>query len=276
MAEKASRTPKSVKAQITRASLVVAAAAILRSHGPGAVTYRRVAEWAGASSSSVGYYFESISQLLYEAAEHNMTLWGQRAEKAALDAEALTPEDWSETFSVYSEWASSSPAHVFRSASVQKEHIGMFLKYCGSGYLIRLNGSPVAYVLIENGKAVEAMFTRPDAFDGVTETLSLALPLALSEEGGYSMAKLLNLKSLFRLLPMRGVDSDARFGLSGKTYQLIINNGCFVSLTETSGKAYELTPAELIRTALGHGKEYPLSPIGSLFPEYGLAVFEKY
>lgn len=191
-------------------------------------------------------------------------------------AEALTPEDWSETFSVYSEWASSSPAHVFRSASVQKEHIGMFLKYCGSGYLIRLNGSPVAYVLIENGKAVEAMFTRPDAFDGVTETLSLALPLALSEEGGYSMAKLLNLKSLFRLLPMRGVDSDARFGLSGKTYQLIINNDCFVSLTETSGKAYELTPAELLRTALGHGKEYPLSPIGSLFPEYGLAVFEKY
>lgn len=93
MAEKASRTPKSVKAQITRASLVVAAAAILRSHGPGAVTYRRVAEWAGASSSSVGYYFESISQLLYEAAEHNMTLWGQRAEKAALDAKALTPEE---------------------------------------------------------------------------------------------------------------------------------------------------------------------------------------
>lgn len=90
MPEKAVRTPKSVKAQITRASLVVAAAAILRSHGPSAVTYRRVAEWAGASSSSVGYYFDSISELLYEAAGHNMTLWGQRAEKAADEAESLS------------------------------------------------------------------------------------------------------------------------------------------------------------------------------------------
>lgn len=93
MVEKASKTPKSVKAQITRASLVVAAAAILRSQGPGAVTYRRVAEWAGASSSSVGYYFDSISELLYEAAQHNMTLWGQRAEKAAADAESMTREE---------------------------------------------------------------------------------------------------------------------------------------------------------------------------------------
>lgn len=93
MAEKASKMPKSVKAQITRASLVVAAAAILRGQGPGAVTYRRVAEWAGASSSSVGYYFDSISELLREAAQQNMVLWGQRAEKAAADAEALSQEE---------------------------------------------------------------------------------------------------------------------------------------------------------------------------------------
>lgn len=93
MVERASKMPKSVKAQITRASLVVAAAAILRSQGPGAVTYRRVAEWAGTSSSSVGYYFDSISELLYEAAQQNMTLWGQRAEKAAADAESLPPDE---------------------------------------------------------------------------------------------------------------------------------------------------------------------------------------
>lgn len=92
MAEKtkASKTPKSVKAQITRASLVVAAAAILRGQGPGAVTYRRVAELAGASSSSVGYYFDSISDLLHEAAQHNITLWAQRAEKAAAEAEEMS------------------------------------------------------------------------------------------------------------------------------------------------------------------------------------------
>ena len=96
MTEKAAKMPKSVKAQITRASLVVAAAAILRGQGPSAVTYRRVAEWAGASSSSVGYYFESISELLSEAAQHNITIWAQRAERVAIEAARLTPEECAE------------------------------------------------------------------------------------------------------------------------------------------------------------------------------------
>lgn len=84
---------QTMKAQLTRASLVVAAAAILREKGPTSVTYRRVADKAGAASSSVGYYFESIDALLREAADFNMRLWSQRAEKAAQDAEALSPEE---------------------------------------------------------------------------------------------------------------------------------------------------------------------------------------
>ena len=36
-----SQTPKSLKAQITRTSLVLAAAALLREQGPKAVTYRK-------------------------------------------------------------------------------------------------------------------------------------------------------------------------------------------------------------------------------------------
>lgn len=80
----------SPKAQITYASLVAAAAAILRTEDPRSVTYRHVAEWAGTSSSSVGYYFESITDLLHEAASYNMRLWAQRAEKAAFDAEQLS------------------------------------------------------------------------------------------------------------------------------------------------------------------------------------------
>lgn len=189
---------------------------------------------------------------------------------------ALVPGDWSATYAIYSEWTKSHPAHIFRSPSVQKQHIEMFLDCCGSGYLVSHNGIPTAYVLIEDGRIAEAMFTRDDAFDGITETLNFSVPVPVSEESNYSMAKLLNLKALFRLLPMRGVTSDARFGFGGKTYNLIVNNGCFVSLTETSGQAYGLDHAEMIRTALGHGKEYPLSPISALFPEYGLAVFEKY
>lgn len=82
-----------MKAQLTRSSLVIAAASILRAEGPSAVTYRHVAEQAKAASSSVGYYFDSIDELLREAGEFNMRLWAQRAEKAAADAEAMTPEE---------------------------------------------------------------------------------------------------------------------------------------------------------------------------------------
>lgn len=88
-----SQTPKSLKAQITRASLVLAAAALLREEGPSAVTYRRVAKWAGAASSSVGYYFDSVAELLQEAGQHNIQMWAQRAERAADAAEKMTPEE---------------------------------------------------------------------------------------------------------------------------------------------------------------------------------------
>lgn len=89
----ASQTPKSLKAQITRTSLVLAAAALLREQGPKAVTYRKVAKWAGAASSSVGYYFESVTQLLHEAGRYNIQLWAERAEKAASAAEGMEPEE---------------------------------------------------------------------------------------------------------------------------------------------------------------------------------------
>ena len=88
-----SQTPKSLKAQITRTSLVLAAAALLREQGPKAVTYRKVAKWAGAASSSVGYYFDSVTQLLHEAGRYNIQLWAERAEKAASTAEGLEPEE---------------------------------------------------------------------------------------------------------------------------------------------------------------------------------------
>ena len=51
----AALNPKTPKAQATRASLVMAAAELLREEGPAAVTYRGVSKRAGAAYSSVGY-----------------------------------------------------------------------------------------------------------------------------------------------------------------------------------------------------------------------------
>lgn len=124
---------QTMKAQLTRASLIVAAAAILREDGPASVTYRGVADKAGAASSSVGYYFESIDMLLGEAADFNVRLWLQRAESAAQLAESLScsecgdrlvelllqaclPEDFSNPAAHYSQLMNASaPSTVARS-----------------------------------------------------------------------------------------------------------------------------------------------------------------
>lgn len=81
------------KAQITRASLVSAAAEILRETGPSAVSYRKTAERAKAAPSSVGYYFESIDDLLCEAAIYNMDAWLEYAEEIAQYAESLSSDE---------------------------------------------------------------------------------------------------------------------------------------------------------------------------------------
>lgn len=89
----AALNPKTLKAQATRASLVTAAAALLREEGPAAVTYRGVSKRAGAASSSVGYYFDSVNQLLGEAGRFNIRLWSERAELVAAQAQELTGEE---------------------------------------------------------------------------------------------------------------------------------------------------------------------------------------
>ena len=191
-------------------------------------------------------------------------------------AVALNADMWADTYRVYSEWAKRTPAHIFRSAEAQREHIEMFLKYCGTGYLIIDNGSPIAYVLIEKGEVVEAMSATDDAYDGIAELAGKRIPLFTSGGREYSMAKLLDLKALIRLLPMRGVDLNARFSIGGKTYEITVNDGQSEVLAEVNGSAYPVTEGELLRTALGHGKDYPFSPLKELFPEYNLALFEKY
>ena len=90
--KKTAQEPKSVKAQITRASLIVAAAAIMQEDGPSAVTYRNVAKRANTAASSTGYYFDSISDLLYEAGDYNMRSWARRAESVADAAEEMEVE----------------------------------------------------------------------------------------------------------------------------------------------------------------------------------------
>lgn len=185
---------QTMKAQLTRASLVVAAAAILREDGPSSVTYRRVAQKAGAASSSVGYYFESIDALLREAADFNMKLWSQRAEKAAQDAEALSagecreyleelllqaclPEDFTKPAAHYEQLMTASESPVVTAAYRRgrlrlDDAIERILEHAGYGGF-----NPRMVVALVDGAAVqgisEGYTVREVARNLLTEALAM-------------------------------------------------------------------------------------------------------
>lgn len=194
-----SQTPKSLKAQITRTSLVLAAAALLREQGPKAVTYRKVAKWAGAASSSVGYYFDSVTQLLHEAGRYNIQLWAERAEKAAMSAEAMEPAECRKQLvellvraclpdatvvpaAHYAQLIAAAESSVVTEA-YQKGRvsldaaIGRILKHAGVESI-----SPRVVGVIVDGAAVEAISEGYEVRDFVTDILRTVLETCLDLE----------------------------------------------------------------------------------------------
>ena len=158
--------PKSLKAQITRTSLVLAAAALLRERGPEAVTYRKVAEWAGAASSSVGYYFDSVTELLYEAGCYNIELWIARAEAFSpeecrervvdLLLEACLPDDTVSMPAHYAQLIASAEAPVVTEAYRKGREA---LDAAVNRILVRagVNLTPSVVVALVDGGAVKAI-----------------------------------------------------------------------------------------------------------------------
>ncbi|WP_302719163.1 TetR/AcrR family transcriptional regulator [uncultured Senegalimassilia sp.] len=178
----ANQTPKSLKAQITRTSLVLAAAALLREQGPKAVTYRKVAQWAGAASSSVGYYFESTNQLLYEAGRYNIQLWAERAENSATTAESMDqadcrkhlvnllisaslPDDSVNPAAHYMQLLAASESEdvteAYRNGRVQLDQaVGRILKHAGVGMPSHIVGAVVdgaAVTAVSEGRDVREL-----------------------------------------------------------------------------------------------------------------------
>ena len=178
----ANQTPKSLKAQITRTSLVLAAAALLREQGPKAVTYRKVAQWAGAASSSVGYYFESTNQLLYEAGRYNIQLWAERAENSATTAESMDqadcrkhlvnllisaslPDDSVNPAAHYMQLLAASESEdvteAYRNGRVQLDQaVGRILKHAGVGmpsHIVGAVGDGAAVTAVSEGRDVREL-----------------------------------------------------------------------------------------------------------------------
>ena len=86
--------PKSLKAQI-HADLALRCwlrPLCFASARPEAVTIAKAGRWAGAPSSSVGYYFDSVTELLYKQASCNIEHQFARAEKRGSGHGCLQPE----------------------------------------------------------------------------------------------------------------------------------------------------------------------------------------
>lgn len=76
------------KGQRRRAEIVAAAAEIVVTAGPGAVSHRGVAHRAGVSLSATTYYFESLQELLGEAGALLISRWAEHAEAVVARARA--------------------------------------------------------------------------------------------------------------------------------------------------------------------------------------------
>ena len=129
-----------------------------------AVTYRKVAEWAGAASSSVGYYFDSVTELLYEAGCYNIELWIARAEKVAQAADALDPEECRERL-----------VDLLLEACLPDDTVSMPAHYA---QLIAASEAPVVTEAYRKGReALDAAVNRILVRAGVSLTPSLVVAL---------------------------------------------------------------------------------------------------
>ncbi len=192
------KMPKALRAQITRSSLVLSAAALLREEGPDMVTNRRVAAWAGTSPSAVSYFFESSAHLRAEAGADIILLWIQRAERAAELAESLSheecrrrcialliraclPESSTAPATHYAQLVEAGKSAIVTSAYRRGRRtldtaVKRILDHAEIDYSPRL-----VYALID-GAALEAISEGYNVYDGVAAVLSEALDCEITEE----------------------------------------------------------------------------------------------
>lgn len=119
---------------------------------------------AGAASSSVGYYFDSVTELLYEAGCYNIELWIARAEKVAQAADALDPEECRERL-----------VDLLLEACLPDDTVSMPAHYA---QLIAASEAPVVTEAYRKGReALDAAVNRILVRAGVSLTPSLVVAL---------------------------------------------------------------------------------------------------
>lgn len=154
--------------------------------------------------------------------------------------------------------------------------IGNSLEHGGLGYLIYENGVPKGYVWCEDGVCQEALVERVELLDGFPLYRDYTLTL-MGGEIDYSMGALLDLNSLLQSIPYcKETSGKVIFTFKGINYQLIVENGSFLSLKVASSNGTELNEKELIAICLGQGDRFKNNPFKNIIPTYNLACYEIY
>lgn len=177
---------------------------------------------------------------------------------------------------LYNNIVGQSSSYKIRDLDEFRLLIGNSLKHGGLGYIIYQNGIPKGYIWCEDGACQEAVVERTELLNG----FPLRTDYTLTIMGGntdYSMGTILGLQSLLQSIPYcKEASGKVDFTFKGINYQLIVENGCFLSLTETDSRNLELNERELIAICLGQGDKVKANPFKNIIPMYNLVCYEIY
>ena len=196
-------------------------------------------------------------------------------ERVKTEYRDLTIDDIALATELYSKKLSVQNAYRVRSEDEVKLILSEHLGDQGRAFVILNCDIPVGYVLADNEGIREAIVPDYTMLNGIKELDGNSY---FDHENGieeHTMARVVNLEKLLSLVPYRAkITGEYLFDVNGKSYLLKVENGSFVSLTESRISGQKIGLKELIQTALGQKKHENL--LTNVFPEYNLVIYEKY
>ncbi len=242
---------------------------------------KKVLEKAKKELTDEGYPFAMLHtyipdfyrKLGFGVANSVSYLYPTQFKKDGVEFKRMDEASLSTVSDLYTKLVSRNSHYVKRTLLDTVLLIGYSIKESGMGCIIVENGTPKGYVWTEDGN-VEAVAENDELFNGCP----LLKEKKIVKMGGlepYSMAHVLDLISLFKVIPYEKLTAEVKFTLDGVTYKLNVTNGTFESLTTIDESAETITYGELISTALGQGIKY-INPLSKIIPRYNIACFEIY
>lgn len=146
----------------------------------------------------------------------------------------------------------------------------------GEAFVVLNDNIHIGYVLSDTEGIREAIVPDYTLLNGIKELDGESYFYHENGVKEHTMARVVNVEKLFEIAPYRsGVSGEYSFNFDDKNYLLKVENGAFVSITESNVPSPKISAKELIQTVLGQSKKYN-NPFTSVFSECNLVIYEKY